>query len=453
MGNLVIHGGSVQNTIPATSERYIIASMSTSSNAWADVLNGKAEVHENYSVNYVSSPNYNMAYLINTISNYYVDITYYYPNEDNKPIKKSILGGTYETGGDIPKLIDESTGVFLNESHNIIITFYLLKNNVGRQYISGINYLLTQFTKGYGISGKISSKSTYFLNNNGSTVASNIINLFTNTESENPGQQGLKVYGVSKFGEESFTNILNGEGFLYFNQHPDSVKIMKFNRFGKRKLSGFNVCFKGTSAFDNSNQSVSTVTYNKSKLLCTFLCQYDFNNDQITILLATSPDKSEGGYDMSSINKGDGFTGYFHVYIFESNIETTSSPYRSVAIEFLSVDAIQIPASFGKQDVSDGSYTEVGNILLVSKNKIIPIPISGDNNYSRGKDPKNNALTVGIAAVTPLKGYNLKDNKLDVLRIYDDKTCDVYEEAVSIEYSKYRTNSSNQKVYYAKLNK
>jgi hypothetical protein len=81
------------------------------------------------------------------------------------------------------------------------------------------------------------------------------------------------------------------------------------------------------------------------------------------------------------------------------------------------------------------------------------VPISGEIDYSRGKDPKNNALMVGIGTVVSLKGYNLKDNKLDVLRIYDDKTCDVYEDAVSIEYSKYRTDSTNQKVYYTKLNK
>jgi hypothetical protein len=447
MGNLVIHGGSVQNTIPAASERYVMGSMSiTNSDKWIDVIGGKAKAVNNYSALYVSSPNYNMDYLFNTISNYYVDIIYFI-NQEETITQKNILNGVYESRDTLRQSV-ENLSAFVTKETPMIITFYLLKNNTEKLNVSGANLLLTNFTRPDGVSGKISSKSTFVLGNNGTAVSANLINLFTNIESEVPGQRGLNQFGVQFLGEEVFSNILPSEGFTYFNQNPGSVKIMNFDRYNKRKLSAFNVCFKNKIAFNINDGSPTSVTYNKSKLLCTFLCQYDFDSNQITILLVTTPDKTKGGSIVGQ-KITDGNIGYFHVYIFESNIETTSSLCRSVAIEFLSVDAISIPASFGKQTTAVNTFSDITEVKLVSKNKIISLKSA----YNRGYDVSNNSRYVILSLLVPFKKYNYNDNNLDVVRIYDDKTCDVYPNALSVQYAKYRLDNRNYKVYYTKLNK
>jgi hypothetical protein len=435
MGNLVIHGGSAQNTILTASDKasyYNFATVKLSNEKTApDIITGKDKAMDDnrLSSNYIVTPNININILFENISWFYVDIlTRHSETDDNiKLLKQTFL--SREKLFDLLKTI--------NAKPTCTFIFYMLKNNTDGLSISGSNFMLTQYTRPYGVSGKISSKSTFILEDNGSNVTSNLFELFAEDS-----KKSLYSFGAARI--EDFSSIVCNAGVLSKLLEYNAVKIMKYNRYGKRKLSNFNVNFNNETCVDAESGEIISVTTNNSKLLCTFLCKYNYLDSSIETLLVSTPNKNIGGGDNSlNIN---GNAGYFHVYVFQSNIGNRNErKCISTAIEFLSVDGIQIPAAY---DINPDSSSNWENIFYKSKNKLI----LSEGSDMRARDV-NKSIFLSLGNLVGQKAQNHNDTIVDVIVPCKDRTCNVYPNALILENVKHRVSSGISKTYFFKLNK
>ena len=444
MGNLVIHGGSVQNTIPSSSERYVVAQASIKDNISAvlELNNRKLDpkpVFLHYQYNYIISPNINLETLLQNVRYFYIDMVIV-----NENVQYKINAKTFNDNMELAGFISSN----YPNIQLLSLTFYMLKNNTENLNISGFNFMLTKYTRDMiGARAKISNKSTFWLqtgDGNMTVANSQLLSLF-NAESIN----SLFIFGNNNI--EGFSSIINNECMYHLSTINKAIKIMNFNRYGKRKLSGFNVNFKGCNTLDNNTTEMTQVSTDHSKLLCTFLCSYSYTDLSITIICASTPYKPVG-FIANGIQTSNN-QGYFHVYIFETNKQSASSAssFRNIAIEFLSVDGIQMPASFDNSS-SIGFNMNNNPPILYKSNSGIIFQNTGPYSAVRGID-RNNNLSVPLAELIQFRKSNkFCDNKVDVIRIYDNKTCDVFSKALSIENVKHLVNGHTSGAYFFKLN-
>ena len=448
MGNLVIHGGSVQNTLPSVAERYNVATVMFTTSYYGEIILEKGNQLNKYSTNYVVYPNISISgkgSIFQSIRLFYVDIRYFdsdvmqYKNITSQMFNDAIA--LFDFVKKLPTLVDIS--------HPLTLTFYLLKNNNEGLNISGTSFLYTQLTRQEGVGGNIGYNTTYMLYDNGTNASLQLRALF-NGESPN----SLFQYGNSNLEQGQMNNIITNEGMTFLMQNS-FIKIMKFNRFNKRKLSNFNVNFFNSYCVNLNNSNIAQVVTNNSKLLCTFLCSYDYSSDglNIQVLGVSTPNKTVGYFNKKVNLYSD--RGFFNVYIFATNLnmpipqEEESPKYRSIAIEFLSVDAVNIPSSYEKQYTNNDNNFDYNtpSVLFKSKTKAITLE------NGRGADLKGNSLFCVLSGVMDFKKYTLFDNKFDVIRIYSDRTCDVYSNALSIESVSHKLNPGSAKTWFFKLNK
>lgn len=446
MGNLVIHGGSVQNTLPSAGERYNVATVMFKTSYYGDIILEKAIQLNKYSSDYVVYPNINISgkgSIFQSIRLFYVDIRYF---DSNVMQYKNITSQMFDKARELVDIL-EPLLITVDEAHPLTLTFYLLKNNNEGLNISGTSFLYTQLTRQEGVGGKIGYNTTYRLYDN-STNASLELRALFNGESRN----SLFQYGNNNLNEEQMNNIITNEGMTFLMQNQ-LIKIMKFNRFNKRKLSNFNVNFLNSYCVNLNTSNSAQVVTNNSKLLCTFLCSYNYSIDglNIQVLGVSTPNKTVGYFNKKVNLYSD--RGFFNVYIFATNlnmpIEEEPQKYRSIAIEFLSVDAVNIPASYEKQYTNNNNDFDYNtpSVLFKSKTKAITLE------NGRGADLKGNSLFCILSGVMDFKKYTLFDNKFDVIRIYSDRTCDVYSNALSIESVSHKLNPGSAKTWFFKLNK
>jgi hypothetical protein len=435
MGNLVIHGGSAQNTILTASDKasyYNFATVKLSNEQTApNIISGKDKAMDDnrLSGNYIVTPNININILFENISWFYVDILTEY-SETGETVK--LLKQTFLSREELLDLLKT-----MNVKATCTFIFYMLKNNTDGLSVSGSNFMLTQYTRPYGVSGKISSKSTFRLEDNGSNVTSNLFELFAEDS-----EKSLYSFGATRI--ESFSSIVCDARALSRLLEYNAVKIMKYNRYGKRKLSNFNVNFNNETCVDAASGETTTVTTNNSKLLCTFLCKYNYLDSSVEILLVSTPNKNIG--DGNSLINTDGNAGYFHVYVFQSNINPDSEQKCiSTAIEFLSVDGIQIPAAY---DINPNSSSNWENIFYKSKNKLI----LSEGSDMRARDV-NKSIFLSLGNLVGQKAQNHNDATIDVIVPCKDRTCNVYPNALILENVKHSLRSGISKTYFFKLNK
>jgi hypothetical protein len=367
--------------------------------------------------------------LFENISWFYVDILTEY-SETGETVK--LLKQTFISREKLLDLLKT-----MNVKATCTFIFYMLKNNTDGLSVSGSNFMLTQYTRPYGVSGKISSKSTFILEDNGSNVTSNLFELFAEDSEKS-------LYNFAATRIESFSNIVCDARALSRLLEYNAVKIMKYNRYGKRKLSNFNVNFNNETCVEAASGEITTVTTNNSKLLCTFLCKYNYLDSSIETLLVSTPNKNIG--DSTSLFNTDGNVGYFHVYVFQSNINPDSEQKCiSTAIEFLSVDGIQIPAAY---DINPDSSSNWENIFYKSKNKLI----LSEGSDMRARDV-NKSIFLSLGNLVGQKAQNHNDATIDVIVPCKDRTCNVYPNALILENVKHSLRSGISKTYFFKLNK
>jgi hypothetical protein len=133
----------------------------------------------------------------------------------------------------------------------------------------------------------------------------------------------------------------------------------------------------------------------------------------------------------------------FHIYIFAGENDV-----RMLAIEPLSIDSLTIPFGFRNILPTPSNYI----YKLKIGQRITSVAFTRNNNSNMPFDlSANDSIYFGLAGMA----YTGKHSNLDVIRLYRDKTCDVFERKARMVQSVYnrKSDSNHVYVYYLKLNK
>ena len=133
---------------------------------------------------------------------------------------------------------------------------------------------------------------------------------------------------------------------------------------------------------------------------------------------------------------------------------------RAIAIEFLSIDAINIP--FNSRN---NTYPDPGSIphaYFARKGQYLH-EVSVENawwgsNPLAAIDPGTNTQHIAINTNNFVKGIPIKKHQnknIDIIRVYANKTCDIFDDCIKVVSSTYSGNYivGKAKLWYYKLNK
>ena len=212
---------------------------------------------------------------------------------------------------------------------------------------------------------------------------------------------------------------------------------MKFNKFEKRKLSNFYV---QTPYVVKPDEKIDT-TSNKTKLIATSLMRFNYNTLTISPLTISRPffDWFNGNtaYLWETVDLN---VGFFNIYVFQDMVNDG----RSITIEFLSIDAVTIPFPISSKNL-DGNW-----IYFIKKNnslsELTTIPRVDSTIFTE---------FVPIGGFLQDKAIKKNHTSVDIIRLYNNRTCDVFKDNIKTVTSTYEASKSNnrKKAFYFKLNK
>jgi len=307
------------------------------------------------------------------------------------------------------------------------IVFYSYTNNTDNLRVGGSNVFSTIFGINKQGKSKILSNKKWFIDSNALPI--------------------LSAYLTSSFMTDMSSSI-NNFSTEYLNQaqietictSSDNIGRLYFNKYEERHLSRFYYYgnYIGGTPYGVDEDGDLEPTTNKNKLLSTTLCgmiRIDDSTFNISTLKITTTSGVQGGLGGSKI-KGNYDNSLFHVYIFVS----TDYPDRKIlAIEPLSIDSLTIPFPFRGIDEMGVGY----------KYKIKVGASLQNINFYRSNDDFADSIYFNLPSINDRNKY------FDVIRLYENKTCDVFKRPARIVHVVYnrKNNSLHAHVYYCKLNK
>ena len=214
---------------------------------------------------------------------------------------------------------------------------------------------------------------------------------------------------------------------------PNNVYYVKMNKYEKRKLSK---CYIRPVSVCSGSLNEIVSTSGKTKIIATALYSYNYtgfgNPLGITMVHACKPYNSQLTNAYTDFPNG-GVYGYFNLYILEDVVNGG----KGLAIEFLSIDAITVPFN---------NKIGINNTLTYSyfakfRNTFISIPT---NNSRLDSDLMIDFIPIlsslGGLRRTVLNNLS-KSKSINVIRLYSDRTCDVFNDALKLHMSLYNNNS------------
>jgi len=356
------------------------------------------------------------------------------------------------------------------------ITVYSYKNNVSNLKIYGSNQLATLLTP------KTSAASSFQIPSptrvNDGRVSNNyplaIPTIYSGEgEGNNITADKLKSYFVSnQFYDDIKTKLSNIDEIILDWQIIDlvdsgAVFYLPMKKYDARRLTNFYIPGGGKN-FILSNGSIVSGN-NKTKILSTTLAKFTLadpsvyvnahrellTNSTITYVTTTSIHSiSNIQSGILNIQPGEREI-YFNIYI----LQDLATNGRGIGIEFLTIDAINIPFN-NKFDIDN---TTLNFAYLAKKGnrfcELTPSDLWWQDTLKNSIDkPMNNQHTMINTAEfwENISIRNKSQNKnIDIIRIYDNKTCDIFEKCLQVVDSTYSANLSNAKLklHYCKMNK
>ena len=224
-------------------------------------------------------------------------------------------------------------------------------------------------------------------------------------------------------------------------------RFMQFDKYKKRNLSKFYV--SGLS-YVNPAGDGALGDGNKNKLIATAVMQYRYSNpgrlitdptDSISMLHASTLYNSGINseypiYQPTGANNGG--WGLFHIYIFQNTINDG----RAIVVEFISIDAATIPFNSKvnvKKIWQDGANY---NYFMKKGNLLTKLPaINKYDNPRLSSSQFSEFIELNHASSLFSKRNMMREifTDIDIIRIYDDGTCDVFEKCLQIVKSTYNS--------------
>ena len=321
------------------------------------------------------------------------------------------------------------------------IVFYSYTNNTDTLRIGGSNTFSTIFGINKNGKDKILSNKKWEINTD--------------------ALPQLRAYLTSSFMADMSSSIDNFEA-EYLNRDQinaicsstEYVGRVYFDKYKERHLSrfyyrgNFSPSEGGVIGFDGYGALNQTDQHNK--LLSTTLCNMNRINDSIftisTVKPTTTNGTTTGGEYVTKVRGGPG-TSLFHVYIFAGSVNNT----RILAIEPLSIDALTIPFPFRDSLPTIPNYIYKLKIGQRFADTTLVRNDTNDSYNNLSPRPLVDSITVNL----PSSAYGGKQTNIDVIRLYEDKTCDVFKQCARMVHTVYnrKTDSKHLHAYYMKLNK
>jgi len=359
------------------------------------------------------------------------------------------------------------------------ITLYSYKNNTSNMRIYGSNQMATLLSpinkesaifngmynlNPYHTAGKISS-------NYRMPIKSNL------NESYGPGgaftppkpiaEKLINYFTSGQFYSDLAAKVTTPDEIITQDQintlAPEYIKFLKMDKYNPRRLSNFYIDGTFMTFTDELGQSTYNGS-NKTKILSTTLAAFHLYQgpagDALTLSTIETLQVSTIYGDINAPLVGNQLpennSGFFNIYILQDNNSTANygQPLnRAIAIEFLSIDAINIPFNSRNTDAIPYAY-------FARKGQYLH-EVSVQNAWwahTSGIDPGTNTQHIAIntnnfTAGIPIKKHQNKN--IDIMRVYENKTCDIFDDCIKVVVSSYSGNIINGKLnlWYYKLNK
>lgn len=393
------------------------------------VLNGFRSISPLYNPNYGYA---NALYgpltdLLNYLPNLYVDII----DTDTSVIYKKLA---FNTVADIQTYI--STSSILQGR----MIFYANQNNTSNLVIGGSNTLSTFLIKKVSSRKELYKRAYY----DQARFPGSFAALANFVSSSLYTSAATKINNINEIiTQEQIITLCTPDGSGFIN----NIEVTRFDKYKKRKLSNFLPPILTTVLPDGTTTTPASF---KLKLLATALISYQyvlhgipsvnsFNIETISFIQAA-------GLPGTSKLDTDPNKSYFHLYI----VQDLTNNSRGIAIEFLSIDAITIPF----RNTQGYETTPAYSYFLKQGNRIRTLVTSSRIDIIVNVDfvPINNSQNPLLVNNTLRKNVG---ETLDIIRLYNDKTCDVFEKGLQIVKSTYSHNleQPTKNLWYYKLNK
>lgn len=295
-------------------------------------------------------------------------------------------------------------------------SFYAYTNDTSGLNIGGGNVFSTAITPKGTPTGKnkVRSKRTYAVNFSSPAVGALETYLTTNLVND------LTTAFGSTIANQLITNAKVTE--IVNNNLTNFIII---NKYKKRDLSNFYAGDLKMSDGSSTNTDINT-----TKLLATVLLKYDLPNQLVTYQHASLT--YNVGKNSFIPYSPDTDTSYFNLYIM---VDTQNTEFRGLVVEPISIDVATIPfnAILDEPEVSYQYFAKWGN-------KIVNI----------AKVPRVDSIVryemVELGGITSSPSLTKQRNEITLVRLYNNRTCDVFEDSLYIANSTYNAN-------YAVVNK
>jgi hypothetical protein len=361
------------------------------------------------------------------------------------------------------------------------ITLYSYKNNTSNLRIYGSNQMATLLSptnkqsaafngmyslKPYRSAGKIAS-------NYKMPIKSDLIGSYP------PGHTGftpkpiaeklINYFTSGQFHSDLSSQITNPDEIITQDQidalAPSYIKFLKMDKYNPRRLTNFYV--DGTSIkFMDEVGGGPFAGSEKTKIISTVLGKFNLNqggNPHYALIdstIETVAVSATGNYSNKAAYNNifpDDNSGFFNIYILQDNNSTANYGLplnRAIAIEFLSIDAINIPFNSKNTNSNYVYFAKKANRL----DKLDVQNAWWNGIRGNGIDPLTNTHHMAINTDQFTTGIPTKKNQnknIDIIRIYNNKTCDVFDDCLKVVESTYTGTvaQDSSKLYYYKLNK
>jgi len=429
-GSINFTGNLYQNGSPyggGSAEKYIFVTQEFRQGTGSIFGNNESPT----STNRIYNPNYsNVDSLVSSYLSYvYVDIV-------NSNRSTQYEGLSFSTVTELKEYINNA-GIDSGS-----ITLYAYKNDTSNLVLGGYNSFVTSVA--YRSSdGKVSSKRGLTKMVDTTKAAYTALTGYLTGSFVTALSSSISLPTLNEIITEAQINYIVTNGV---------VRFANMDKYNRRELSGFYLSL--TTAGGNNYVVNSTgdgfigSIGSRSKLLSTSLLRYNYSGGPVISVSHVSLPYWQGPNDTFRVSELNGGS-YSNLYI----MQEVDSNGRAIYIEPLSIDGIVVPFSSKKYvlDESDCKY------FMKKGNRLIQI----DNTLNARIDSRYNVESISLTGVGGSKAFlsSLKQKKskkqIDIVRLYSDKTCDVFENGLRIEHSSYVGNIGNQGImaYYFKLNK
>lgn len=295
------------------------------------------------------------------------------------------------------------------------VIVYSNKNNTGNLRVGGVNLFSTQIAI-RGKDGKVSSKRAYSVNSNNNTynalTASLVDTLVSSCSSIVPN------FSTNYVNQTQVEAIVANP---YPNDSPSYYSFAPISKYKKRQFSRYYVGRK-TKGIDVSGNEVVVSNPNQAKILGVAVYEYINFGFEFRSFITNYGYSTQTKEKIGPTNTGGSM---LNVYIVQ-----TSDDCRALVVEPIGVDRILSPPSFEK--ISDVYSTPILPDLTIYR--------KGNATQIATYDSRIDAQ-LGISTyLSPTLFSNFRTktiNEVDIINLYSDRTCDLFEKAVKLDKLKY----------------